>query len=246
MHNKDTQLYKSEIDAIRRELDKLPKGHLTAQRHYYYETIGTVQKGITKDRPKVKQLARKAYLIRRLGHLEWNYSLVKKQSARYKTEDPKEIIRELPSFYQMLPVNYFFHPIVDESNNNEFFSNMNHNEGLIYLTNSGIHVRSKSERTIADTLDQNNIPYRYEAALVLGGENRYPDFTVYRPSDGKLFLWEHLGLIKNEGYRQKAVEKLTLYARYGFFPFDNLICTYEQDIQNPARIQAIIEMFLSR
>jgi hypothetical protein len=47
-----------------------------------------------------------------------------------------------------------------------------------------------------------------------------------------------------DGYRNKMIEKLALYARYGFFPFDNLICTYEKDLQNPAYIHVIIEAFL--
>ena len=47
-------------------------------------------------------------------------------------------------------------------------------------------------------------------------------------------------------YRQKAVEKLSLYTRHGFFPFVNLICTYEQDLQDPARIIELIDYFRLR
>ena len=122
--------------------------------------------------------------------------------------------------------------------------NMNHIDGLIYLTGSGLRVRSKSERTITDALDQNKIIYRYEETLKLGNVIFHPDFTVYRPSDGKVFLWEHLGLMNQNEYRNKTIEKLSLYARYGFLPFDNMIFTFEQDLLNPACIHSIIEVFL--
>jgi len=244
MKTKDVEFYEREIDAIKRELSELPEGHMTKKGPYYYVTIGTVQKGITRDRQKVMQLARKAYLTRRLRHIEWNFSLVKKQADRYKSENPADIIRELPSFYQTLPVSYFFHPSVHNQLENISEGNAGHMEGLIYLTDSGIRVRSKSERIIADALSQNGIPYRYEAALALGGEDRCPDFTICRPFDGKLVLWEHFGLMDHDGYRLKVNEKLALYARYGFYPFDNLICTYERDLQDSSRIQALIEMML--
>jgi len=243
---KDAKLFEKEIDAIKRELDTLPEGRLTKKGAFYYVTIGSVQKGITRDHQRIMQLARKAYLTRRLRNIEWNFSLEMQQAGRYKSEDPAEIIRGLPSFFQTLPAHYFFHPSVLKQLENCSEGNAGHADGLAYLTSSGIRVRSKSERTIADALYQNRIPYRYEAAIALGGEERYPDFTIFRPSDGKMFLWEHLGLIDNDGYRQKASEKIALYIRHGFCPFDNLICTYEQDILNPAQIQTLIETHLLR
>ena len=243
---REAQLYEMEIDSIKREIAKFPKGHLAKKGAYYYEMTGTVQKGITKDQKKVMQLTRKAYLSRRLANLEWNFQLVKTIYKRCKTEDPAEIIKELPAFYRTAPVYYFFHPSVHDQIKNISEENTIHPDGLVYRAGSGVAVRSKSERTIADALDQNGIPYNYEEPLVLGGERRYPDFTIYRPYDGKMVLWEHFGRMDDGGYRQKAIEKLTLYARYGYLPFDNLICSYEQDLRDPAQIHAIIKLFLLR
>ena len=244
MNIKDAQYYEKEIGGIKRELGKLPEGHLQMKGSYYYEAIGSVQKGISKDKLKVRQLARKAYLLKRLEHLELNFSIAKKHFARCRTEDQMEIIRGLPPIYQTLPVYYFFHPSVQVQVEDTCAEKKWRPDGLIYLTESGIHVRSKSELIIANALSTNNIPFHYEAALVLGGICKYPDFTINRPSDGKLFLWEHLGLMEQDEYRRTANEKMALYARYGFYPFDNLIFTYEQDIKNPAHINALIEMFL--
>jgi len=248
MYINDVKFYEIEIKRVEQELQGLPDGYLVKCKSRYYVKSGNVLKGVTKDRGKIRQLARKAYLRQKLKHLKWNYTLTKKISARQKTEDPMEIIRGLSPCCQTLPIDYFFHPSsheqIEQAADVPERQNVRYPEGLIYLTNSGIYVRSKSERTIADMLQQNRIPYRYETALALGSININPDFTIYRPSDGKRVLWEHLGRMDDDGYRQKTIEKLALYTRYGFFPFDNLICTYEHDLLNPAYIQAIIEMLL--
>ena len=243
---KDLSFYKSEIKAIQQELKTLPAGYLVKQRAFYYEKRGTIQKGITKDQQKVMLLARKAYLLRKLEHMEWNYSLEKKLSGQYKTEDSMEIIQGLPSLYKTLPANYFFHRSVNDHLQNEAEENAGRPNELRYLTESGIKVRSKSERTIANTLDRNGIPYRYEVAIAMGGVVKYPDFTIFRPSDGRTLLWEHFGLMDQDVYRQNAVDKLSLYAQHGFFPFVNLICSYEQDLQDPARIIELIDFFRLR
>jgi len=255
MDLKDIRFYEVEIAEIKRELKSLPDGQLVKCRKCYYEKTGSVRKGVTKDLLKLKRLARRAYLLRRLRNLECNYSLAGKSVRRYRTEEPIEIIRELSRCYQTLPVEYFFHSSAYDRFGNiseggagqaEHTGGAGYKEGLIYLTNSGIRVRSKSERTIADALDQNRIPYRYEAALILDDECRFPDFTITRPFDGKIILWEHFGRMDQSEYRRKTVEKLTLYARHGFFPFDNLVCTYEQDLQDTAHIQTIMKTILLR
>lgn len=64
-------------------------------------------------------------------------------------------------------------------------------EGLVHSTSKGMKVRSKSEALIAMLLDMNGIEYRYEAPLTLGDHTFYPDFAIMRPSDRKLFYWEH-------------------------------------------------------
>ena len=217
--------YETEIDAVKQELNELPAGILVKRGAFYYVKDGSSEKGITKDQQRIRQLARKAYLYRRMGNLKWNYSLASKQSQRLRTEDPKEIIEGLSSAYQSMPEDFFFHSSVQQSLEKPVVSNPGYRDGLLYLTDSGVRVRSKSERIVANMLSQYKIPYRYEAALTLAGEVRYPDFSVYRPFDGRLILWEHLGLMESEEYRQKAIRKLALYAQNGFLPFDNLICT---------------------
>jgi hypothetical protein len=242
---------KTEMDDIKKELKTLPEGHLVQQRSFYYQMTGTVQKGITKNTLRIRQLARKAYLLRRLRHLEVNYSMLTGISWRYMPEDPSQIIRLLPPVYQTLPVCYFLPLAAQNSYNNEVIGSRApgkdfHPEGLIFLTNSGVRVRSKSERTIADLLYRNKIPFRYEAELLIGNNVRRPDFSINRFSDGKLVVWEHFGLMDQEEYRQKTTDKLHFYIRHGFFPSDNLICTYEDDLRDITFVQKLIETYLLR
>ena len=260
MNIKEVKLYETEIAGIKRELEELPEGHLIRKKAYYYLSTGSSHKGISTDKQTLRQLARKAYLQKKLENFEWNLAIVKKEFGRCKAEDYMEIIRELPAIYQTLPVHYFSHSSAYENieskttvntnpgpnqdmNRND---NKNHPERLIYITESGARVRSKSELFIANALYQKKIHFYYEAGLALGGKNRAPDFTIYRPSDGKMFLWEHFGLMDDNEYLHAANEKIALYARYGFHPFKNLIITYEEDIQNPTHIQAIIDMFFAQ
>ena len=243
MELKDTRFYEAAIDAIHKELKELPAGVLAKYGGFYYEITGRIHRGVTKDPQRVRRLARKAFLLKQLCHFESNLLLAQEQDRKFMKEEPIEIIRGLPLFLQELPIDYFFHPSISGWVNSDTSLGSVFADSLVYVTNSGIRVRSKSERMIADALDQNGIPYLYDAGLALGEEVRYPDFTIRRPFDGKVFLWEHFGLMDDREYEQKTIRKLALYARHGYFPFDNLICTYERDMLDASRIQKYIEVF---
>ena len=115
-----------------------------------------------------------------------------------------------------------------------------YSDSLIYRTSSGLMVRSKSERTIADCLDEYGIIYKYEAPVILGSGVFYPDFTILKRSHQKI-LWEHFGLMDNSDYFQKTMHKIEMYRREGFVQHTNLICTYEEDIRSENTIRQIIE-----
>jgi len=110
-----------------------------------------------------------------------------------------------------------------------FKSNKSFMDGLIHTTTLGLRVRSKSEAIIAGILEANCIPFRYESALILGGKTYYPDFTVLSPTSGKIFYWEHFGMLNDRKYKESAKEKLILYFEHGLFPCDNLILTYDKE-----------------
>lgn len=114
----------------------------------------------------------------------------------------------------------------------EYQTNPNHPENLIHSSISGNKLRSKSEAQIDMLLFQNNIPFRYEAALMLNGYLIYPDFTIKHPKTGKIYYWEHFGLMDDEMYRKKYIRKLDTYTANGIIPSINLITSYETK-ENP-------------
>lgn len=108
-------------------------------------------------------------------------------------------------------------------------------------------VRSKSELLIANALNDYHIPYRYECACFLKGYGYvYPDFTALNVRKRKEFLWEHMGMMDDMNYMQKALRKISLYEKNGFYPGDKLIITHETSTQplGSKLINDLIQTFL--
>jgi len=120
----------------------------------------------------------------------------------------------------------------------EYIRNPYYCEGLIHNTLRGEKVRSKSEACIADILYLAGIPYRYECQLVVNGETFYPDFVIMDPSTGKIYIWEHFGLMDDRDYYLRTVHKISAYAAEGYLPEKNFIITYEDENDPFTTVQA--------
>lgn len=114
-----------------------------------------------------------------------------------------------------------------EWNDSPYESNPLYKENLVFRTKADTYVRSKSEAIIASTLFSRKIPFHYEELLVLGDSLFYPDFTLKHPTTGKLYYWEHFGMMDNPEYARKAFAKLQHYASNGIILGVNLIATFE-------------------
>jgi hypothetical protein len=77
-------------------------------------------------------------------------------------------------------------------------------------TSSGVRVRSKSERRIAELLDERCITYKYEQPLVLDGIKLKPDFCLTKE---KAYI-EFWGLIGSRRYDKMMRKKKQLYKRH--------------------------------
>ena len=84
-------------------------------------------------------------------------------------------------------------------------------EKLIYLTENGELVRSKSEWIIADKLKAAGIKYQYEQPLVLDGVERLPDFTIRDEDAGAVWYWEHNGMLSDDEYKRRWERKKAAY-----------------------------------
>ena len=102
-------------------------------------------------------------------------------------------------------------------------------EEKTHTTSRGLKVRSKSEAAICEVFYELGIEFRYEEVIYIEGRKLIPDFTIRRKSDGKIFYWEHFGLMDTPGYRARYREKMDLYEFGGIVPWDNLITTFDKD-----------------
>ena len=120
-----------------------------------------------------------------------------------------------------------------------------HKLGLIYETEKGHKVRSKSEVIISNLLYKENIPYEYEKKLPYGTEGKWiePDFTIML-KNGKRIFWEHLGMLGVEKYDNRWLEKIDIYQSY--FKADVLITTCESGVLTKQAEEEIekIKLFL--
>lgn len=93
-------------------------------------------------------------------------------------------------------------------------------EGLIHRTSKGLAVRSKSELLIAEALGSAGVEFEYEKPLTLGGQTRYPDFTIEDEISGRTVYWEHLGMLDRVDYRNAWEKKFAWYRDNGVLPVD--------------------------
>lgn len=99
--------------------------------------------------------------------------------------------------------------------------------GKIHKTEKGIWVRSKSEVIIANILFRSNIDFNYEDKLFYNNVQwKEPDFTILY--NGKIWYWEHLGLLGDEKYNDDWQEKKRIYTDLGIM--DKVLTTKESAV----------------
>lgn len=127
---------------------------------------------------------------------------------RYSHNESSEVARRMTNLFKPSK------PVEVRIGNRSVFLDSN----LIYRTEHGELVRSKSEWIIADKLHAAGIDYQYEQPLVLGGIERFPDFTIVDDDSGNTWYWEHNGMLSNDEYRERWERKLAAYRKQGILP----------------------------
>ena len=198
------------------------------------------EKGITSDKARITLLGRKRYLKKSIPRREKVCKAL--QAAIKEIENVESPPLDFPWDIKELKNARFsrkaFRWLSEETQTNPMAPEM-----LKYATDSGIRVRSKSEKIIADMLTSRGLPFKYEVPLELPGRRTYPDFVIMR-QNGRMVIWEHFGLMGDEKYAVKAMEKLTAYLEAGLSIHDDLICTFEKDIEMPGILENIIDTYL--
>ena len=219
---------KLELEMINEELQTLPSGRLAKNGKFYCHEINDKRVGITRNTELIHRLCRKKYLLDRIKILNSNISSISSH-------------KEQSGVYEGIPDTYFYHPSVKDWIKQEYRKNPYMPENRIYISNNGIALRSKSELLIANLLEEHNIPYRYDAELKLDNRTIYPDFTIKKPYIGEIIIWEHFGSLHQPEYEKKMNDKMNLYLKNGYIPFETLIYTFEFDIQNTHRLKDLID-----
>ncbi|MBO4902386.1 MAG: hypothetical protein J5518_06300 [Lachnospiraceae bacterium] len=118
------------------------------------------------------------------------------------------------------------------------------------ITDRGERVRSKSEKIIADALYRQGIPYKYEYLLELKRGKQIvrvrPDFLTLSLKTMEEVVIEHLGMMDDEQYYLRSMDKIDLYEKNGYLIGEKLILLHET-MNNPLDttiMRRYIETFL--
>ena len=249
------------LKQIDKELEHMPEGHLKIQKRlenvYYYQMIQ--EKGKTKkyyiekrNAELIKKLACKHYYMKVQTKLKKEREALKKFLINYDEKIADAIYDQMPVEKKELiqPLRMTAGEALRKWENERYEANQNYPENLIYKTDQGEMVRSKSELILANMLYQNRkyLLYKYERPLELMQGDKiqvvYPDFTILNIQTGKITYWEHAGRMDDPKYANQFVYKINSYMSNGIMPGRDLIFTYET-MSNPLNMQNALKLIES-
>ncbi len=229
------------IDNADKSLALLPDGYLRIKRqgnsvsYYHMRKIrGADAEELIKNSSVIRDLSQKSYLrkvrnaavaeLKKIEHMMKGYPVIKIEDIygslrddRKKLVDPVALSDE--EFARLWSSKPFTPKEFDDDDN-------------YFVTLKGERVRSKSEQIIADRLNYNGIPYRYECPVMVGNRLFHPDFMVLRLSDRREIYWEHCGAMDRPSYSDYAVNRFNIYSQNDIVLGRDLIATFETG-QNP-------------
>jgi len=235
------------ISMINNELEQLKGSILVCRkkgnRIYYSERRGKQEVGISKNKERIYQLLKGYYLKLQLDALENNRILFNACKNKYVDLSSEYMLEKMSEKYKDIPIEEIMTRSYDDWGKRRYEKNPYYEENLKFETNNGILVRSKSERQIANALEELNIQYRYDAAIDCDDVKHYADFLIKRP-DGSLLIWEHFGREHDRQYMAKNRERIKDYISIGYRPWDDLVWTLESDLNDSKTIRRIVKRFI--
>ncbi len=236
--------HEKRLQEIRIRMKALPPGDMIfarkKQKYYCVQKIENQRYGINREPELIRGLALKRYLREERAVLQKNLEVLDKVLAKCQNTDFESILGKMPPGFRQLPRSYYRH----KKKKKHYRKNPYHPEHLIYSTNGGEMVRSKSEQSIGNALEDYGIEYTYDEGVIIGTHCYYADFII-TCRDGTQIIWEHFGLIDaDQDYREHALRRMKDYREHGCYQWKNLIYTFEEDVRSLETIYQIIEEFL--
>ena len=240
-----------------RALMNAPEGMLRVCRHgnrvqYYLRKDPKDFSGVYirgKDVSLAQKLAQKDYDKKILNTVEKELNAIDKYFMGYPEINAEQVYDKLHQDRKKLikPIQLPEDEFVEKWRSVKYDGKVFRDGGPEIYTAREERVRSKSELIIADMLNNENIPYRYECPIHLANIGTvYPDFTVLNVRLRKEFYWEHMGMMDEPEYVEKALQKIACYEQTGIFPGESLILTYETKLSpiNPKIVNLMIQKYL--
>ena len=249
------------IVKLQKSLKKAPEGSLWVHKKGTYTQYGIylnenneskLKYLSVKEKKLIQELQQKSYNEKILIALKNQVLCLRKTLSFLKEESPEVVFNHLSEEKQKLtiPVTLSNEEYAKQWQSKKYEAPGFSENSLLYLTQSGLRVRSKSEIIIADLLQQKKVPFLYESPVELktyfGKKIFHPDFYCLNLRTRQEFYWEHFGMMDDPEYSANAVGKLKIFNENHFKQGKNLIITMESQ-SNPLTAKEtlrVIEDFL--
>ena len=239
------------IKRVEKRLEGAPQGALRVsnsvkrQQLYHMTTKGDHHgKYLTKkDRLLAARLAQKDYDKKLLDTLTNQQKVIQRFIKDYDPDAALQVYEKLTEPRKELVTPEF---LSDEEFIRQFLSQPYTRLGFKstdpeFYTDNGERVRSKSEILIANAMFRNKVPYLcefpvYDKGILIAA----PDFKCLNVRLRKVYYWEHLGKLGDQGYADRNVNKFEKYSLAKDFDESRLILTFETD-NHPLNTKVIEE-----
>lgn len=240
--SKDLDELPKRIETLQRAVDAAPEGGIYCSyvhgKYRYYHVIGSSRKYIPVSNHKLAlQLAEKHKKQKEIYQLQRELAAARAYQKAYEQNKPNYRIES----EGLLALLSELQQEIRDWENQEYEKNPAPYPSKHPTLKPGEFVKSKSEAMIAILLRLRGIPYLYEKRLF----ESYSDFTIMHPITGKIYYWEHFGMLDNDDYCRKAGLKMMRYLQDGLTPASCLIVTSE-DSEHPLtvnKIMAVIDFY---
>ena len=178
--------------------------------------------------PAVREAAINKARAKRLDILNEDKAAIERALKRYKDHDLDSVLKTMGKAYRDVLYDSTSTGRIESWKRMPYRKN-NYRALNPSRTNDGTIVKSKGECLIYNTLEAEDIPFRYDSVIELIDENgntvlKSPDFKI-ACVDRSFIYMEHAGLLLDDDYRREFAEKLKIYLLNGIVPGDNLFIT---------------------